>query len=191
MQGSMVGGSRQSIAWRLVSGALALVMLLGLGACKASGGGRIGEPLDGGPVSVFEGQAHFGFNYSCDITEDRVRITGHIIYHDDPSVVGGVEFPEIRLHGTVDPVPVEGVASCVEAAELYEGLPAAQFEGTYRSQGDTEEPGRFTVLVFDQREPGGSIADVTGDGFAIALTGGAYGGYTRAGYLESGNIQVK
>jgi hypothetical protein len=85
---------------------------------------------------------------------------------------------------------VEGAASCAEAAELYPGLPAAQFSGTYRAPGATGEAGTFTVLVFDQGEPGGSTADATGDGFAIALTGGAYGGYTRAGYLESGNIQV-
>ena len=190
MRGSMLHESHPPMARRLVSGALALVTLLGLSACKASGGGRIGEPLEGGPVSVYEGEANFGFNFSCDETEGQVRITGHITYHDEPSIVGGVEFPEIRLHGTVDSAPVEGVASCAEAADLYEGLPAAQFEGTYRSQGNAEQLGRFTVLVFDQGEAGRSFGDVTGDGFAIALTGGAYGGYTRAGYLEGGNIQV-
>ncbi|MGC5173262.1 hypothetical protein ACPW96_22380 [Micromonospora sp. DT81.3] len=126
------------------------------------------------------------------MTEDRVRITGHITYHDEPSIIDGVQFPKIRLHGTVNPLPVEGVASCSEAAELYGGLPAVQFEGTYRSPGeDTEEPGTFTVLVFDQGETGRSVGEITGDGFAIALTGGAYGGYTRAGYLEGGNIQVE
>jgi len=192
MQGAMVFGSYRPIARRLVAGALAVVMLTGLSACKASGGGRIGELLEGGPVSVFQGQAHFGFNYSCDdISQGGVRITGHITYHDAPSTIEGVDFPEIRLHGTVDPVPVEGVSSCAEAAESYEGLPVVQFEGTYRSPGDTEKRGRFTVLVFDQSEPGRSIGEITGDGFGIELTGGAYGGYTRAGYLEAGNIQVE
>lgn len=186
----MVYESYRPLARRLVAGALALVTLLGLSACKATGGGRIGEPLEGGPVSVFQGQAHFAFNYSCDIREGRARIHGHITYHDDPSIVGGVEFNKIRLHGTVDPLPVEGVVSCAEAADLYAGLSAAQFEGTYRSQGKTRETGRFTVQVFDQGEPGRSIGEITGDGFAIELTGGAYGGYTRAGYLEGGNIQV-
>jgi hypothetical protein len=122
---------------------------------------------------------------------DGASIRGHITYRDAPSTVGGVEFPEIRLHGAVDPAPVEGVMSCAEAVEAYEGLSAARFDGTYRSQDDPLGSGRFTVLVFDQREPGRSVGEITGDGFSIELFGGAYDGYTRAGYLEGGNIQVK
>ena len=82
---------------------------------------------------------------------------------------------------------------CEAAAQIF--LDAAQFDGTYRSQ-DTSLlsalPGRFTVLVFDQGEPGRSNdpAFVTGDGFSIELTGGPYTLYTRAGYIEGGNIQV-
>ena len=50
----------------------------------------------------------------------------------------------------------------------------------------------FTVLVFDQGEPGRTDAGRlrTGDGFSIELVGGPYAGYTRAGYIEGGNIQV-
>ena len=44
--------------------------------------------------------------------------------------------------------------------------------------------------MFDQGEPGHSTADFTGDGFSIELSGGPYTGYTRAGYIEGGNIQV-
>jgi hypothetical protein len=46
--------------------------------------------------------------------------------------------------------------------------------------------------VFDQGEPGRTKdpAFVTGDGFAIDLKGGPYTLYTRAGYIEDGNIQV-
>ena len=49
------------------------------------------------------------------------------------------------------------------------------------------------VEVFDQGEPGRTEdpAFVTGDGFAIELVGGAYGAYTRGGYIEGGNIQVR
>ena len=52
--------------------------------------------------------------------------------------------------------------------------------------------GRFTVLAFDQGEPGrtNDPAFVTGDGFAIELFGGPYAFYTRTGYIEGGNIQV-
>ena len=71
----------------------------------------------------------------------------------------------------------------------------AQFEGSYRSQNKTlrtKPAGRFVVVVFDQGEPGVGDPVITGDGFSIELTGlGApYAGYTRAGYIEGGNIQV-
>ena len=185
--------SHRPIARRLGAATLALAALVCLGACKASGGGYIDQPLDGGPVSVFQGTAHFAFNYSCkDKSGDQPRIKGHLTYRDDPSVIDGVEFPAIRLHGTVDALPPgSGFTSCAEAAAAYEGLPAVLFEGTYRSRGDTVPPGRFTVLVFDQGEPGHSVGDITGDSFAIELIGGGYDGYTRAGYLEGGNIQVE
>jgi hypothetical protein len=47
-------------------------------------------------------------------------------------------------------------------------------------------------LVFDQGEPGRTKDPVfvTGDGFSIDLEGGPYTLYTRAGYIEGGNIQV-
>ena len=51
--------------------------------------------------------------------------------------------------------------------------------------------GRFVVQVFDQGEPGGSRGEITGDSFAIELIGGAYAAYTRGGYIEGGNVQVR
>ena len=50
-------------------------------------------------------------------------ITGEITYHDSPSSItleGDLEptlFPEIRLHGTVEPLIVPNVPSCEEAVE--------------------------------------------------------------------------
>jgi hypothetical protein len=172
--------------------------VLGLGACKADGGGFIGEPLPGGPVSVFDGDAIFGFNFTCHVDrQDRAVIRGRITYHDPGvSTVGGVDFPEIRLNGTVDPF-FTTAENCEQAAQDF--LDAAQFEGTYRPQGRTPgipgnlRDGRFVVQVFDQGEPGRTEdpAFVTGDGFAIELVGGAYGAYTRGGYIEGGNVQVR
>ena len=112
---------------------------------------------------------------------------------DDPnSPVVPTVFPAIDLHGTVEPLIVPNVPSCEEAVE---GLPAALFEGTYRPQDRTLRNlrGEFVVQVFDQGEPGRTEdpAFVTGDGFAIELIGGAYGAYTRGGYIEGGNIQVR
>ena len=45
--------------------------------------------------------------------------------------------------------------------------------------------------MFDQGEPGGTkTRDITGDGFAIDLRVAPTPLYTRAGYIEGGNIQV-
>jgi hypothetical protein len=179
---------------------MALAAVLVLGACRATGGGFIGEPLEGGPVSVYQGDAEFGFDFSCemDTTKKKPRavITGEITYHDSPSSIvleGDLQptlFPEIRLHGTVEPLIVPNVPSCEEAVE---GLPAALFEGTYRPQDRALRNlrGDFVVQVFDQGEPGSSQAEITGDSFSIELIGGAYNGYTRGGYIEAGNVQVE
>ena len=190
--------SRRGAVRRAGAAGLALAAVLALGACKADGGGYIGEPLPGGPVSVFDGDANFGFNFTCHVdNRDRAVIRGKITYHDPGvSTIGGVDFPEIRLNGTVDPF-LTTASTCEEAAEIF--LDAAKFEGTYRPQGKTpgipgsERDGRFVVEVFDQGEPGRTKdpAFVTGDGFAIELVGGAYGAYTRGGYIEGGNIQVR
>jgi hypothetical protein len=146
---------------------------------------------------VYNGDANFGFNFTCHVdNRDRAVIRGKITYHDSGvSSVGGVDFPEIRLNGTVDPVFVEDVSTCQQAAETFPD--GALFEGTYRPQGKTpdvlgsERDGRFIVQVFDQGEPARPGGDFTGDGFAIELIGGAYGAYTRGGYIEGGNIQVR
>jgi hypothetical protein len=189
---------RRRIARRVGAAGMALAALLVLGACRADGGGYVGEPYPGGPVGIYDGDAFFGFNFTChmDKRADRAVIRGQITYHDSgPSTVGTVDYPAIRLHGIVDPFFVEDVSTCEQAAEFFPD--AAQFEGTYRPQGPTpgipgsERDGRFIVQVFDQGEPGTSREVITGDGFAIELIGGAYAAYTRGGYIEGGNVQVR
>ncbi len=187
---------------------MAVASVLVLGACQATGGGFIVDPLDGGPVSVFEGDAKFGFNFYCemDTTKKKPRavITGEVTYHDQgvstidvpldadvpDSPVVPTDFPEIRLHGKVEPLIVPNVPSCADAVK---GIQTALFEGTYRPQEKTlrSQQGEFVIQVFDQGEPGGSQAEITGDSFSIELIGGAYNGYTRAGYIEGGNVQVE
>ncbi len=198
---------RRRLGRRVGAAGLAVAAALVLGACQATGGGFIGDPLEGGPVSVYQGDAEFGFTFNCemDYTKKRPRavITGEIAYHDDPSTIDvpvdpdvpdgpavPTVFPEIDLHGTVEPLIVPNVPSCEEAVE---GLPAALFEGTYRPQDRSLRNlrGEFVVQVFDQGEPGTSQAEITGDSFSIQLIGGAYNGYTRAGYIEGGNVQVE
>ncbi|HYI57967.1 MAG TPA: hypothetical protein VEX66_07355 [Microlunatus sp.] len=183
---------------------MALAVILTLGACRATGGGKIDDPVPSGVLPTgdingsFTGEANFGFNFTCEMKiKNKAVIKGQITYHDTGSSKIGTEiglktFRPIRLHGVVDAVTLRA-ETCEAAAQVF--LDAAQFDGTYRSQeaGLTSKPaGRFTVLVFDQGEPGVSRDPlfVTGDGFAIELVGGPYALYTRAGYIEGGNIQV-
>jgi hypothetical protein len=208
MQESSVNESpRRRLARRVGAAGLALVTVLALGACKATGGGYIDDPLPGGVLPVgdidgtYTGTANFGFNFTCEMrANNKAVIKGEITYHDSPSkilLVGDVvptPFPEIRIHGTVEPIVLTNIASC-EAAEgmLFEGVPAARFDGTYRSQDATFsaiDDGEFTVLVGDQGEPGHPRGDFTGDLFSIELFLGPHNGYTRGGYIEGGNIQV-
>ena len=197
---------RRRIVRRVAAAGLALAAVLTFGACKATGGGQIDEPVPSSvlptdvPVDielgdgVYDGEANFGFNFTCEMTaKNKAVIKGQITYHDTgASVIEGVDFNPIRLHGVVDPIAITA-ETCEAAAQVF--LDAAQFDGTYRSQETSllsAAPGRFNVLVFDQGEPGrtNDPAFVTGDGFAIELTGGPYTLYTRAGYIEGGNIQV-
>jgi hypothetical protein len=141
---------------------------------------------------AFTGEANFGFNFTCEMrANNKAVIKGQITYHDTgTSEVDGVEFNPIRIHGVVDPF-FTTAENCEQAAQIF--LDAAQFDGDYRSQDTTVTgSGRFTVLAFDQGEPGrtNDPAFVTGDGFAIDLKTGPYVSYTRAGYIEGGNIQV-
>ena len=196
----LISTSSRRSARRIGAAGLALAVVLALGACRAEGGGFIGDPVEGGPVSVFQGDATFGFNFTCEMelrkNRSRAVIRGEITYHDSPSSItleGDLEptlFPEIGLHGTVEPLIVPNVPSCDEAVE---GLPAALFEGTYRPQDRKIRAlaGEFVVQVFDQGEPGSAQGEITGDSFSIELIGGAYNGYTRAGYIEGGNVQVE
>jgi hypothetical protein len=197
---------------------MALAAVLTLGACKATGGGYVGVPLEGGVLGDYSGDANFGFNFTCEVetAKKRTVIKGEITYHDDPSTVDGVPFLQgVRIHGTVKPIVFLGVTECGTALDKlfepplpedpdfpppFDGIPAAQFEGTYRPQDSdvllpplvTDPNGTFTVLVGDQGEPARPPeADATGDLFSIELFGGAYGTYTRGGYIEGGNIQVE
>jgi hypothetical protein len=173
---------------------MALAAVVALGACRATGGGYIDEPLPGPLLGDYTGEANFGFNFTCEMatTKKQAVIKGEITYHDDPSTIFGVldPFPEVRLHGTVKPLVILA-NSCQDAVE---GLQTALFEGTYQSQDTTlytVPPGTFRALVYDQGEPSGSTENFTGDEFSIQLTGGPYDGYTRGGYIEGGNIQVE
>jgi hypothetical protein len=208
MQKSIAKESPRRIARRLGAAGVALAAVVTLGACKATGGGYIDDPLPGGVLPVgdiegtYTGTANFGFNFTCEMNKPAKKavIRGQVTYHDSPSsilLVGDLvptPFPEIRIHGTVEPIVLTNIENC-EMAEgmLFEGVPAARFDGTYRSQDTTYSAiggGEFTILVGDQGEPGHPQGIFDGDLFSIELFLGPHNGYTRGGYIEGGNIQV-
>jgi hypothetical protein len=190
---------RRRMAGRVAAAGMALAAAVTLAGChEARGGGYIGQVVPQTNNPIFNARADFGFNFQCD---DGVK--GELTYHDasTSASLGGLVFPDLRIHGTVenilvdddmDPdtkaVPADTCEDIVEARW-------AQFAGSYRSQDTTlrtKPAGEFVVVVFDQGEPGVGDPVITGDGFSIELSGlGApYAGYTRAGYIEGGNIQV-
>ncbi len=130
--------------------------------------------------------------------KNKAVIKGEITYHDTEHQRVGIEtavrpFAAIRLHGIVDPMFFTAAPTARRRPRCF--LDAAQFEAPTgpRTRSDSPRcPAEFTVLVFDQGEPGrtNDPAFVTGDGFSIELAGGPYTLYTRAGYIEGGNIQV-
>ena len=193
MQESIVSKSpRKRIARRIGAAVLALAAVLTLGACRATGGGYL--PPEGG-VGLFQTQANFGFNFTCemDTVKNRAVIRGTITYHDDPSMNPGA-LKGIRLNGTVDPILLKET-ECEDLTTLpeFDRNKLAAFRGVYRSQ-DTTLPatnrqGRFEIVVWDEGEPSRQFSD--GDYFDIKLLTGPYAPYNRAGYIEGGNIQVE
>lgn len=206
---------RRRLLRRVGVAGIAVAALVAMSGCKATGGGYVGAPLQSGVDGDYTGEANFGFNFTCEVdtVKHKTVIKGEITYHDNPSVVDMISYSEIRLHGTVDPIDFLGITDCGTAvAELFDpplpgdltfpppfdGIPAAQFEGTYRPQDTdvllppmvTDPSGTFRVLVGDQGEPARPGEPLTGDLFSIELIGGAYDFYTRGGYIEGGNIQV-
>lgn len=183
---------RRGVARRIGAAGLALAATLALGACdEARGYGTIGAPVEPVPVVVPNGKAYFAFTYNC----DPQRVNGRVYtYYDTstnslyaPKITGTVTNTLVDADG--DPA-TEGLRPATSCQDL-EDAPVAQFEGNYRSvekKYSNVRGGRFTILVFDQGSPSAPIGEFTGDGFSIELFGGPYPLYTRAGYIESGDI---
>lgn len=178
-------------------GAVGLLVVLGLLAlgCRVRGGGYL--PPATTTTGVYETKATFGFILTCEDRDGQPVVRGELDYVDKgPSKIGAKTFTDVALHGVVGaviftPSLVEaGVTTCQDFGEV--DLRVAQFTGLYRPQRpdpavpDSLEQGTFLVQVHDFAEPG-----IDRDGFAIELTGGTYSGYTRAGTVQGGNIQVE
>ena len=168
-------------------------------ACQARGGGHLPPGLSDIGDIRFQGDASFGFSLECRTVNGKPQVRGQLSYHDHgPSLNDTTRLPyfgEVKLHGEgvlVSPLPPQ--TTCASIASMNSFPTAAQFEGRYRAQASNGKllgsEGIFKVLVFDQGEPGSSSLGFTGDGFSIELIGGSYPAYSRAGYLDGGNVQV-
>jgi hypothetical protein len=125
----------------------------------------------------FADRATFGFSVQCrDVRQDGmagvVLSQGQLDWHDG----------DVSFHGVVAPIAVPG-PTCDNITKV--DFQTITFNGTY-----TPQPpglgGTFTANVHDGGEPG----TISGDSIAIGLVGGQYSGYTNAGMIQDGNIQV-
>ena len=83
---------------------------------------------------AYNGEANFGFNFTCEMTaKNKAVIKGEITYHDTgTSTLTESTSQKFRLHGVVDPMHHSPPPNCEAAAQIF--MDAAQFDGTYRSQ---------------------------------------------------------
>ena len=205
MQETIAKESPRRIGRRLGAAGMALAAVLTLGACKATGGGYVGDaPGRSVPPAYYSrSERNFGFNFTCEVRQrprrgrdqgrDHLPRQRHQHHHGLGASCGrhgGENVPGDPAPRHSGPLIIFDVSTCEAAAAVFPD--AAQFEGTYRPQDTTLSAmcGRFKVLVGDQGEPASSRGEFTGDLFSIELIGRAYGGYTRGGYIEGGNIQV-
>ena len=182
-------------------GAVGLLAVLGLLAlaCRVRGGGSLppGQAVVANLPAVYKVKATFGFALTCEDQNGKPVVRGQLEYVDKgPSTIGAKTFTNVAVHGGVEAVIftpdliTAGVTTCQDFGEA--DLRVAQFSGVYRPQSpdpavpDNLEQGTFLVQVHDFAEPG-----IDRDRFSIELTGGTYGGYTPAGTIQGGNIQVE
>jgi len=125
-------------------------------------------------------KATFGFTVQCRDTREKgtpvaVISNGELDWND-----GYVSF-----HGIVEPMTF--TRQICDNITLLPDFRTITFYGTYTSQppGAIQPPGAsgmFTATVYDGGEPG----SISGDFIEIDLTGG----YSNAGPIQQGNIQV-
>lgn len=185
------------------AGLLVLIGLL-LSACSARGSGELSKgPVDGIPVE-FLGRAYFSFDLTCGIVNGKPKIGGKIRYRDEGPAVSTdlLNFPvfgSVVFEGTLSEITIldennQEIEYNPETCEAYEMMniapnQLAQFVGTYKAG---HKEGIFNLFVFEDEgsEPNPAL-ELTGDYFSIELASGPYTGYTRAGYIECGVIEVR
>ena len=213
MQETIARGSARRIARRLGAAGLALAAVVTLGACKATGGGQIGDPLDSGVIARLHRRCKLRLQLHLrggnGQEEDRDQGPDHLPRRPQRNHLVDEECR--RLPGDQDPRHCgahrflgrhrvrdgggEAVRGDPAAQPPFEGIPAALFEGTYRSQDTTvssalparpSSPFWWATRVSRLARAGSS----PGTSSPSSSTGARTPLYTRGGYIEGGNIQV-
>ena len=181
--------------------ALLLLALVASGCTSFDGGGYLRSANLLAPTTE---KATFGINGKCKAGQFKIGdavvqgaglFDGQFQYEDRAKKMNGVA---VRFHGrvaadaTTSPIVLVGF-TCQEVEQFFAGdlagVGVAEFRGKYRPQYRTlaKQTGTFTGYISDLGEPGVRA----GDFFSVSLQGGAFGGYTNAGPLQGGNLQVR
>ena len=134
---------RSRFGRRVGAAVMALAAVLVLGACRADGGGFVGDPLDGGTVSVFQGDAEFGFTFFCEMevkkNRPRAVIRGEITYHDSPSSItleATSTRPYSRRSGCTSSWPPTAVRTFRRAGRRLGAFPSGRVRGHLPASGE-------------------------------------------------------
>jgi hypothetical protein len=172
------------------AGLLLLLALMATGCDQVTGGGYIHSAN-----LTSNEKANFGFSAICKKDEPFIGGgTGSAKFYE-----GQLQWDDhganVKFHGDVNErlgVQTAGVPASkqCEAADAFfgENTTDATFGGTYTPEHSTgpADEGTFTVNVTNTGKGG-----INGDTIEITLDDGRYNGYTNAGVVEGGQIDIK
>jgi predicted small lipoprotein YifL len=213
-----IGGRR--LVRRSIFLAAACMLALALTACTGKGGGYLPPGASVGTGVVFNGQASFGFTFSCEKGDLKIQLS----YNEKGSSLQTVSSP-FGIHGIVDevspldesqacigeePTPLPGKLTFLGRYYLTSSAPSGYPSTCPKKETSTTPLCRFEVIVNDKDR---SLTPSPGDFFSIKLSKvtavvtdcppeveppcyitefpEASVVYARAGLLAGGNITVK
>jgi len=158
--------------------------VLSVGCESFTGGGWI-VSKSGAPA-----KANFGFNLSC--TNDGqggVVVSGSVEYQDKGWLVTGADLMTrtLSLHATLDPLTLTTTCENLDALEQFLFGQSNVYFLSYVPQPPSVGPGG--VVLIQPIDNGKAGPDST-DTLNIAVSTGAYSGYTNTGTLQGGNINL-
>ena len=189
--------------------AVLLLALVASGCTSFNGGGWLrSKVFETNPLTTEK--ATFGINGKCksgqfkmagEVVRGAGLFDGQFEYDDHAFKMRGVG---VKFHGRVSatatntPIVALGI-TCrqLEAFLAGDSAGVVEFRGTYRPKNQnlatmcSSNPARSTCTFVGTLSDLGEPGIKAGDFFSISLQGGPFVGYTNAGPLEGGNLQVR